>query len=211
MMGGAVPSLAERAPRPPICSLNKCLKAKPDGQRAGSSAYAHRHYTTAFTYWHPGNVFRPCSKSLYWDVESTVFLELHLSCPTHWLLPPLVPRPKSVSIRQLCTCKSDTLLGRFPPLLPPKTQRPLETSSWPRIRAVMFHTFQSSAGLRSPGADTDSSGKPSRPAGSRRISTSNACVECRRRKIRCDGTQPCGQCQWYQHPEVSATRLNGLL
>ncbi|KAL6707445.1 hypothetical protein ACN47E_004015 [Coniothyrium glycines] len=66
----------------------------------------------------------------------------------------------------------------------------------------MFHTFQTSAGLRSPGADTDSSGKPSRPPGSRRISTSNACVECRRRKIRCDGTQPCGQCQWYQHPEA---------
>lgn len=66
----------------------------------------------------------------------------------------------------------------------------------------MFHTFQSSVGLRSPGADTDSSGKPTRPAGSRRISTSNACVECRRRKIRCDGTQPCGQCQWYQHPEA---------
>src|SRR4051794_24650528 len=78
----------------------------------------------------------------------------------------------------------------------------------------MFHTFQSSAGLRSPGADTDSSGKPSRPPGSRRISTSNACVECRRRKIRCDGTQPCGQCQWYQHPEVRAARddryLRGL-
>ncbi|KAH7081073.1 fungal-specific transcription factor domain-containing protein [Paraphoma chrysanthemicola] len=66
----------------------------------------------------------------------------------------------------------------------------------------MFHTFQSSVGLRSPGADTDSLGKPSRPPGSRRISTSNACVECRRRKIRCDGTQPCGQCQWYQHPEA---------
>ncbi|CAO2652394.1 Nn.00g006770.m01.CDS01 [Neocucurbitaria sp. VM-36] len=66
----------------------------------------------------------------------------------------------------------------------------------------MFHTFQSSVGLRSPGADTDSSGKPTRPAGSRRISTSNACVECRRRKIRCDGSQPCGQCQWYQHPEA---------
>ncbi|KAI8932870.1 hypothetical protein NX059_010351 [Plenodomus lindquistii] len=66
----------------------------------------------------------------------------------------------------------------------------------------MFHTFQSSTVVRSPGADTDGSGKPSRPPGSRRISTSNACVECRRRKIRCDGSQPCGQCQWYQHPEA---------
>ncbi|KAF2874204.1 fungal-specific transcription factor domain-containing protein [Massariosphaeria phaeospora] len=67
----------------------------------------------------------------------------------------------------------------------------------------MFHTFQSSVGLRSPGAEGDGpGGKPARAAGSRRISTSNACVECRRRKIRCDGTQPCGQCQWYQHPEA---------
>ncbi|PVH99677.1 hypothetical protein DM02DRAFT_656153 [Periconia macrospinosa] len=66
----------------------------------------------------------------------------------------------------------------------------------------MFHTFQSSTGLRSPGADDGTSGKPPRTAGSRRISTSNACVECRRRKIRCDGSQPCGQCQWYQHPEA---------
>ncbi|KAF1980082.1 hypothetical protein BU23DRAFT_1993 [Bimuria novae-zelandiae CBS 107.79] len=66
----------------------------------------------------------------------------------------------------------------------------------------MFHTFQSSTGLRSPGAEEGVTGKPARTAGSRRISTSNACVECRRRKIRCDGAQPCGQCQWYQHPEA---------
>ncbi|KAF2466365.1 uncharacterized protein BDR25DRAFT_77772 [Lindgomyces ingoldianus] len=67
----------------------------------------------------------------------------------------------------------------------------------------MFHTFQSSVGLRSPGVESDgSTNKPARTSGSRRISTSNACVECRRRKIRCDGTQPCGQCQWYQHPEA---------
>ncbi|KAL5115716.1 hypothetical protein ACEQ8H_006428 [Pleosporales sp. CAS-2024a] len=66
----------------------------------------------------------------------------------------------------------------------------------------MFHTFQSATPIRSPGTDSDMSGRPSRPTGSRRISTSNACIECRRRKIRCDGTQPCGQCQWYQHPEA---------
>ncbi|KAF2124871.1 hypothetical protein P153DRAFT_426386 [Dothidotthia symphoricarpi CBS 119687] len=65
----------------------------------------------------------------------------------------------------------------------------------------MFHTFQSAAGQRPAGAEVDGTGKPSRST-SRRISTSNACVECRRRKIRCDGAQPCGQCQWYQHPEA---------
>ena len=67
----------------------------------------------------------------------------------------------------------------------------------------MFHTFQSSAGQRTPAGEGEFAGKPTRSTGSRRISTSNACVECRRRKIRCDGTQPCGQCVWYQHPEVS--------
>ncbi|KAF2143423.1 uncharacterized protein K452DRAFT_286252 [Aplosporella prunicola CBS 121167] len=82
----------------------------------------------------------------------------------------------------------------------------------------MFHTFQSSAALKSPGAGEaaatggggagapeGTNNKPPvsvRSGGSRRISTSNACVECRRRKIRCDGTQPCGQCLWYQHPEA---------
>ncbi|KAK4632622.1 Lactose regulatory protein LAC9 [Fulvia fulva] len=66
----------------------------------------------------------------------------------------------------------------------------------------MYHTFQ--AGSTS-GAPEGEGGKATRPVGgSRRISTSNACVECRRRKIRCDGTQPCGQCQWYQHPELCA-------
>lgn len=69
----------------------------------------------------------------------------------------------------------------------------------------MFHTFQSSAGQHQPAGEGDSAAKPTRSIGSRRISTSNACIECRRRKIRCDGTQPCGQCQWYQHPEVSSS------
>ncbi|KAK4900717.1 hypothetical protein LTR49_027417 [Elasticomyces elasticus] len=36
---------------------------------------------------------------------------------------------------------------------------------------------------------------------SKRISILNACDECRRRKIRCDGDKPCGQCGWYQHPQ----------
>ncbi|KAK0886636.1 hypothetical protein LTR02_017961, partial [Friedmanniomyces endolithicus] len=36
---------------------------------------------------------------------------------------------------------------------------------------------------------------------SKRISTTNACVECKRRKIRCDGSRPCGPCGWYKHPQ----------
>ncbi|KAF2083134.1 hypothetical protein K490DRAFT_11732, partial [Saccharata proteae CBS 121410] len=67
----------------------------------------------------------------------------------------------------------------------------------------MFHTFQAAAAVRSPApGEGGDAAKSTRAAGSRRISTSNACVECRRRKIRCDGTQPCGQCLWYQHPEA---------
>ncbi|EME86157.1 uncharacterized protein MYCFIDRAFT_161751 [Pseudocercospora fijiensis CIRAD86] len=65
----------------------------------------------------------------------------------------------------------------------------------------MYHTFQAATSSNS--IDGGEGGK-GRPGGSRRISTSNACVECRRRKIRCDGAQPCGQCHWYQHPELCA-------
>jgi hypothetical protein len=69
----------------------------------------------------------------------------------------------------------------------------------------MFTTFQTTAvGLRAAaGADVAVPIKAAaRSNASRRITTTNACVECRRRKIRCDGVQPCGQCQWYQHPEA---------
>lgn len=45
------------------------------------------------------------------------------------------------------------------------------------------------------------SGRHRRPVATRRGSTSFACVECRRRKIRCDGTKPCQQCLWYGLPE----------
>ncbi|KAK7535299.1 fungal-specific transcription factor domain-containing protein, partial [Phyllosticta citribraziliensis] len=69
----------------------------------------------------------------------------------------------------------------------------------------MYHTFQASTAgaLKGPSDGGDAlglGGKHSRPQGSRRITTTNACVECRRRKIRCDGQHPCGQCLWYQHP-----------
>ncbi|KAH7110845.1 fungal-specific transcription factor domain-containing protein [Dendryphion nanum] len=67
----------------------------------------------------------------------------------------------------------------------------------------MSATFQSSVGLRSPGANSGGAATQTiRATGSRRVLTSNACIECRRRKIRCDGTQPCGQCQWNQHPRA---------
>jgi hypothetical protein len=43
-------STCRDAPRPLICSLNKCLKAKRNGHRAGSFAYARRHSTTGLSF-----------------------------------------------------------------------------------------------------------------------------------------------------------------
>ncbi|KAK3688451.1 fungal-specific transcription factor domain-containing protein [Podospora appendiculata] len=57
----------------------------------------------------------------------------------------------------------------------------------------MFHTFQ---GITPRKASTDSqdSVKSSGSGAAKRITTPHACAECKRRKIRCDGQQPCGQC-----------------
>ncbi|KAK4152773.1 lactose regulatory protein LAC9 [Chaetomidium leptoderma] len=57
----------------------------------------------------------------------------------------------------------------------------------------MFHTFQ---GVTPRKASTDSqdSIKSSSAGAAKRITTPHACAECKRRKIRCDGQQPCGQC-----------------
>ncbi|RBR05858.1 hypothetical protein FVER53590_10459 [Fusarium verticillioides] len=54
-----------------------------------------------------------------------------------------------------------------------------------------FHTFQGIIPKKQPAAS--SSARP-RVAGTRRITTPHACTECKRRKIRCDGKLPCGQC-----------------
>jgi hypothetical protein len=53
----------------------------------------------------------------------------------------------------------------------------------------MFHTFQTTTTAEAKEA-------------SRRTSTRNACVECRRRKIRCDGRTPCIQCKRYEQPQL---------
>ncbi|KAM5354343.1 hypothetical protein ACJ41O_000992 [Fusarium nematophilum] len=54
-----------------------------------------------------------------------------------------------------------------------------------------FHTFQGVIPKKQP---APASTARSRVAGARRITTPHACTECKRRKIRCDGKQPCGQC-----------------
>lgn len=57
----------------------------------------------------------------------------------------------------------------------------------------MFHTFQGVT-PRKPAADSQDNGKAPGAPVSKRITTPHACAECKRRKIRCDGQQPCGQC-----------------
>ncbi|KAB5540403.1 fungal-specific transcription factor domain-containing protein [Coniochaeta sp. 2T2.1] len=57
----------------------------------------------------------------------------------------------------------------------------------------MFHTFQGVT-PRKPSTDSQESFKTSASNASKRITTPHACAECKRRKIRCDGQQPCGQC-----------------
>lgn len=57
----------------------------------------------------------------------------------------------------------------------------------------MFHTFQGVT-PRKPATESHDGNKPSGATGSKRITTPHACAECKRRKIRCDGQQPCGQC-----------------
>ncbi|KAM0327947.1 hypothetical protein ACHAQA_005346 [Verticillium albo-atrum] len=57
----------------------------------------------------------------------------------------------------------------------------------------MFHTFQGVT-PRKPASDSQENGKTPGASAQKRITTPHACAECKRRKIRCDGQQPCGQC-----------------
>ncbi|KAK3944837.1 lactose regulatory protein LAC9 [Diplogelasinospora grovesii] len=47
---------------------------------------------------------------------------------------------------------------------------------------------------RKASTDSQDSARTSSSATAKRITTPHACAECKRRKIRCDGQQPCGQC-----------------
>ncbi|CAH0025535.1 unnamed protein product [Clonostachys rhizophaga] len=60
----------------------------------------------------------------------------------------------------------------------------------------MFHTCPKVQGVtpRKPSSDSADGGRANGNTGSKRITTPHACAECKRRKIRCDGQQPCGQC-----------------
>ncbi|CAG8979834.1 hypothetical protein HYALB_00002606 [Hymenoscyphus albidus] len=65
----------------------------------------------------------------------------------------------------------------------------------------MFHTFQ---GLAPPRVTTEQAQETQKPVingVSKRITTPHACAECKRRKIRCDGRQPCGQCLGCRSPK----------
>ncbi|KAL7818672.1 fungal-specific transcription factor domain-containing protein [Trichoderma aethiopicum] len=61
----------------------------------------------------------------------------------------------------------------------------------------MFYTFQGVQGKavdRSPQSSSDGNRSQDR-AGNRAAKSLHACLECQRRKIRCDGKQPCNRCQ----------------
>ncbi|KAK7927760.1 fungal specific transcription factor domain-containing protein [Apiospora marii] len=57
----------------------------------------------------------------------------------------------------------------------------------------MFHTFQGVT-PRKQSTDSADGTKTNSNGTAKRITTPHACAECKRRKIRCDGQQPCGQC-----------------
>ncbi|KAK9770570.1 putative Fungal-specific transcription factor domain-containing protein [Seiridium cardinale] len=57
----------------------------------------------------------------------------------------------------------------------------------------MFHTFQGVT-PRKQSVDSSEGSKAISSSAAKRITTPHACAECKRRKIRCDGQQPCGQC-----------------
>ncbi|KAK8042604.1 hypothetical protein PG994_013087 [Apiospora phragmitis] len=57
----------------------------------------------------------------------------------------------------------------------------------------MFHTFQGVT-PRKQSTDSADGTKTNSSGTAKRITTPHACAECKRRKIRCDGQQPCGQC-----------------
>ncbi|KMP06500.1 hypothetical protein CIRG_06181 [Coccidioides immitis RMSCC 2394] len=61
----------------------------------------------------------------------------------------------------------------------------------------MFHIFE---GFENP--DKARSHREGRGKSGKRSSTVRACEQCRRRKIRCDGEQPCEACQWYKKTDL---------
>ncbi|KAI6782708.1 putative transcriptional regulatory protein-like protein [Emericellopsis cladophorae] len=63
----------------------------------------------------------------------------------------------------------------------------------PPTQGGMFHTFQGVT-PRKTLTEASDGGKSNSNSGNKRITTPHACAECKRRKIRCDGQQPCGQC-----------------
>lgn len=64
----------------------------------------------------------------------------------------------------------------------------------------MFHTIQLSNPPRPELAQEAFQKAPANGA-PKRITTPHACAECKRRKIRCDGRQPCGQCLGCRSPK----------
>jgi hypothetical protein len=66
---------------------------------------------------------------------------------------------------------------------------------------LLLHTVQGLAPPRTLSEDSQETPKPTTNGATKRITTPHACAECKRRKIRCDGRQPCGQCLGCRSPK----------
>jgi hypothetical protein len=66
---------------------------------------------------------------------------------------------------------------------------------------LLFHTVQGLAPPRPLSENSQEAPKPTTNGVTKRITTPHACAECKRRKIRCDGRQPCGQCLGCRSPK----------
>ena len=69
----------------------------------------------------------------------------------------------------------------------------------------VFSTSSSSTTARPDGSDNDEAprAKKARKEEQESKKLTRSCAECRRRRIRCDSTDPpCGQCTWYKVPSL---------
>jgi hypothetical protein len=76
-----------------------------------------------------------------------------------------------------------------------------EKSHHPADVFFFFLAVQGLAPPRQASEQSQEAPKPSTNGVSKRITTPHACAECKRRKIRCDGRQPCGQCLGCRSPK----------
>ncbi len=76
---------------------------------------------------------------------------------------------------------------------------PIEDSGWDRRQSYQRGESASSSGKEGTASSTQTSKLPLPMQKRRRVT--RACDECRRKKIKCDGKQPCTHCTVYSYGE----------